>query len=63
MQIKIARLEAMEPSLPATEKQSLDQGKVALKKIAWHSAEFGKLVDTVPANLNDPKFGVQSPIC
>ena len=32
-----------------------------MKKIAWHSAEFGKLVDTVPANLNDPKFGVQSP--
>lgn len=60
MQIKIARLEAMESSLSPAEKQSMDQSKLALQKIAWHSAELGKLVDTVPADLNDPKFRAES---
>ncbi len=60
MRMKIARLEAMESSLSPAEKQALDQSKAALKQIAWRSAELGKLVDTVPANLNDPKFKMES---
>jgi hypothetical protein len=60
MRIKIARVEAMESSLSPSEKQALDQSKSALNEIAWRSVELGKQVDTIPPNLNDGRFNIES---
>jgi hypothetical protein len=60
MRGKIARLEAIEASLPANEKQALDQSKTDFQKLAWHSRELGILVDKVPADLSTPKFKTAS---
>jgi len=56
MNINIARLERMESSLTATEKKALEDSKAESQRIAWQSAELGKLVDQVPANLTAPQF-------
>ena len=42
MQGKIARLEALESSLPAREKQAVDQSKAEVQKIAWNSRATGE---------------------
>ncbi len=60
MRRNIARLETMEASLSATEKQALEQSKADYQKIAWHSRELGRLVDKVPADLNAPQFKTAS---
>ena len=60
MRIRIARLESMESSLSAKEKQALDQAKADCRKIAWRSRELGILVDKVPADLTNPKFKIES---
>lgn len=60
MNAKIARLEAMESSLSASEKQALEQSKADCQKISWQSSELGKLVDKVPADLSTPKLKIDS---
>ncbi len=60
MHMKIARLEAMESSLSASEKQALNQSKADYQKIAWQSRELGNMVDKVPVDLSTPKLKIES---
>lgn len=60
MHMKIARLDAMQSSLSASEKQALEQSKADYQKIAWRSRDLGKLVDMVPPDLNNPKLKIDS---
>ena len=57
---KITRLEAMESSLTAEQKQALTQSKADYQKISWQSRELGKLVDMVPPNLQSHKLKIET---
>jgi hypothetical protein len=60
MQMKIARLEAIESSLSPSEKQALEQAKADFQKISWRTRELGNLVDMVPPDLSSPQFKTAS---
>ncbi len=60
LEMKVARLERMDSSLSAAQKQALEKSKAACQKISWDSRQLGKLVDQVPPDLRNPKFKMES---
>lgn len=57
---KIASLESMESSLTDAQKQDLNQSKADYQKISWQSRQLGKMVDTVPPNLQSQQFKMET---